>query len=40
VFFPIGGVHLGKAMESLKVNADHTILDNIITAPSRQPVSQ
>jgi hypothetical protein len=29
VFFRIGGAHAGKATESLEVNADHTILDNI-----------
>jgi hypothetical protein len=28
VFFRIGGAHLGKATESLEVNADNTILDN------------
>jgi hypothetical protein len=29
VFFRIGGAHLGKATESLEVNADNTILDDI-----------
>jgi hypothetical protein len=29
VFFRIGGPHIGKATESLEVNADHAILDDI-----------
>jgi hypothetical protein len=29
VFFRIGGPHVGKATESLEVNTDHTILDDI-----------
>jgi hypothetical protein len=29
VFFRIGGPHLGKATESLEVNSDHVILDDI-----------